>query len=482
MGKTENTAAAGELATHVEVRGIEFIAAENRHGKPRELFAVWAAPNISVLSFTIGATLTMVLGLEIWQSIAVILASSLLWILPGIVAISGPSAGTSGSVITRAVYGIRGNRFIIAIYGWFVSGIFLALNWVASTFMGAELLRRLGLGNETVGKAVVTVAISTITVLVAVYGHGLILKSYTAVTAALLVIFVLVTAYILPQVNLGFVQPEPLAGAEVWISVSIGFAILSSTPLSYSNSADLARYLPHETKPWRIVAATALGGAVPGIIFTTVGVLLGTVLSGAALDVGIDFALMDMLPNWLGILLVAGVVLNTVALNGMTTYSASMVFQSIGVPIKRIPSAILIGVLGTIFTFALAMSTSLISAVNLMLQFLLIISVPTMAIFVADIVLRRNRYDSLQLFEQFPSGKYWYTNGFSVAGLGAVVAGGAATALFLSTDVWAGPFAVMMGGIDVSVPVGLAVSILAYAVLVRLRGVQLELVPVRAKS
>ncbi|WP_313812605.1 cytosine permease [Glutamicibacter sp.] len=467
---TESELPAETSATQLEVRGIEFISAENRHGRPRELFAVWAAPNISVLSFTMGATLTMVLGLEIWQSIAVILASSLLWILPGIVAISGPSAGTSGSVITRAVYGIRGNRFIIAFYGWFVSGVFLALNWVASTFMGSELLRRMGLGNETLGKALVTVIVSAITVLVAVYGHALILRSYTLVTVALLVIFVIVTAYILPHVDLGFSQPEPLAGTDLWISLSIAFAILASTPMSYSNSADLARYLPSDTQPWRIIAATALGGAVPGFIFTTVGALLGTALSADAVDLGIDFALMDMLPGWLGILLVAGVVLNTVALNGMTTYSASMVFQSIGVPIKRIPSAILIGVLGTIFTFVLAMSTSLIAAVNLMLQFLLIISVPTMAVYVADILLRRNRYDSMQLFEQFPSGKYWFTKGFSIPGIGAVLCGGVATTLFLSTDIWMGPMAALLGGLDLSVPVGLFVSAAAYVLLAKICG------------
>ncbi|MGQ3383194.1 purine-cytosine permease family protein [Glutamicibacter sp. TV12E] len=454
-----------DSAKHPEKRGIEFIAPAERHGTAWALFAVWAAPNVSILSLTMGATLTLVLGLELWQAVLVIIASNLLWILPGIVAASGPSAGTSGSVITRAIYGIRGNRIVIAFYGWFVSGIFLALNWVASTFMGAELLRRLGMGNDTLAKALVTIAVSGITVLVAVYGHGLILRSYSVVTAALLAIFVVVTVFILSKADFGFVQPEPLGGLDLWISLSIGFAILASTPLSYSNSADMARYLPSETRTSRVIAATALGGAVPGVIFLSVGALLGTLVSFDALEIGIDFALMDMLPGWLGVLLVVGVVLNTVALNGMTTYTASMVFQSIGVPIKRIPSAVLIGVLGTIFTFVLAVSTSLIDAVNLMLQFLLIISVPTITIYATDILLRGNRYDSLQLFEQFPSGKYWYRSGYSVAGIVALVAGGLASALFLSTDVWAGPLALLLGGIDLSVPAGMAVSALVYTLL-----------------
>lgn len=72
---------------------------------------------MSVLNFTIGATLTLVLGLEIWQALLVVLASQLLWIFPGIVAISGPAAGTSGSVVQRAMYGVHGNRIVIALFG-----------------------------------------------------------------------------------------------------------------------------------------------------------------------------------------------------------------------------------------------------------------------------------------------------------------------------------------------------------------------------
>lgn len=456
-----------ESATQPETRGIELIQPAERHGRARDLFAVWAAPNVSVLAFTMGATLTLVLGLEIWQAILVIIAASLLWVLPGIVAISGPSAGTSGSVITRAIYGVRGNKFIIAFYGWFISGVFLALNWVASAFMGAELLRRMGWANDTLNILLVSVVVSTITVLVAVYGHALILRAYTVVTAVLLAIFVLVVGFILPNIDWAFTQPEPLEGVGLWTSVSIGFAILASSPLSFSNSADLARYLPRETKPSHIVAATALGGALPGIFFTSVGALLGTAVKPEDLAFGIEYPLLEMLPVWLGPIFVLGVIVNTIALNGMTTYTASMVFQSIGVRMKRIPSAITIGVLGTIFTIVLALATSLIDAVNLMLQFLLIISVPTMAVYVMDILLRRNRYNGFDLFDESPGGPFWYSGGFGIPGISAALAGGISTALFLSTDVWTGPLAVAIGYIDLSVPVGLAVSALVYAVCSR---------------
>lgn len=458
-----------DVATQPETRGIELVGETERHGRPRDLFAVWAATMVSVLNFTIGASFTAVLGLEIWQAILVVLAANLLWVFPGIIAISGPSAGTSGSVIQRAIYGFRGNKVVIAFYGWFISGVFLALNWVASSFMGAELLTRMGVEDKNIGLVIVTVVVSIVTVLVAVYGHALILKAYTALTAVLLLIFLVVTGFILPTVDWNFTQPEPLQGVALWSSLTIAFAILASSPLSFSNSADVARYLPRDAKPSHIAAATALGGAIPCAFFTIVGALLGSVVSADALEFGIEYALLDMLPAWLGPVFVIGVIVNTVALNGMTTYTASMAFQSIGIPIRRIPSAILIGVLGTAFTLFLVMSTNLIDAINLMLQFLLIISAPTMAVYVADIVLRRNRYDGLELFDERPGAKFWYHGGFSLSGLISVVAGGVATALFLATDVWVGPFSAALGVIDLSAPAGVIVSIVVYTVLAKRR-------------
>ena len=132
-----------DTAARPETRGIELIDDAERHGRARDLFFIWAAPNVSILNLTIGATLIL-LGLEVWQAIAVIVAASVLWILPGVIAASGPAAGTSGSVVTRAMYGIFGNRFFVAFVGWFIGAVFLSLTWLASSFLGADLLRRVG--------------------------------------------------------------------------------------------------------------------------------------------------------------------------------------------------------------------------------------------------------------------------------------------------------------------------------------------------
>jgi len=82
----------------------------------------------------------------------------------------------------------------------------------------------------------------------------------------LFVIFVGVSAFILPTVDWGYTAPEPLGGVALWSAISVGFTILASTPLSFINSPDIARYLPRSTKPSHITAATARGESTGHIV------------------------------------------------------------------------------------------------------------------------------------------------------------------------------------------------------------------------
>ncbi|MDN3494954.1 cytosine permease [Planococcus sp. APC 4015] len=455
-----------DVATRPETRGIELIADAERHGRARDLFLIWAAPGVSILNFTIGATLVL-LGLQLWQAFAVILVAAQLWVLPGIIAASGPAAGTSGSVVTRAMYGIRGNKVFVAVVGWFIGAVFLSLTWLASSFMGSVLLAQAGLEDPVWVPIGVTLVVSVITVVVAVFGHGLILRAYPFMAAALFVIFLVVAAFIMPTVDWSYAPAEPLSGAPLWSAITVGFTILASTPLSFINSPDIARYLPRSTKPSHIAAATALGGAVPFVVFTAVGALLATALGPDGLVGSIDVALFTLLPAWLGPILVVGVIINTIALNAMTAYTSSMALQAIGLPLRRIPATIIVGVVGTALTVYLVLSSSLLEAANLMLQFLVVVSGPAMAVFVVDVLMRRYAYDGVDLFDDRAGGRFWYWRGWGIPGLTALLAGGIVTALCLATDVWVGPVAEAIGYIDLSVPAGMLVSAGLYALLQR---------------
>ncbi|HIY65140.1 MAG TPA: cytosine permease, partial [Candidatus Agrococcus pullicola] len=383
------------------------------------------------------------------------------------IAASGPRAGTSGSVVMRAIYGIVGNRIIVAFIGWLVAAVYLALNWLAAAFLGAGMLAQLGWDAPVAAPIVVALVVASITVLVAVYGHALILRVYSFVAIGLVAIFLVLTGFILPQVDWGYQPAEPLQGVALWSAITVGFTILASSPLSFINSPDMARYLPRSSKPSHIAAATGFGGAIPMMFFTIVGALMATAVTTDSIHSGAEQVMLGMLPAALAPLLVLGVIVNCIALNGMTTYTSSMALQAIGVPLRRIPAAIIVGIIGTGLTIYLTLSTTFLDAVNLLLQFLIIVAAPVMAIFVTDQLLRRNAYEGTDLFDDTRHGRYWYTGGWGVPGLVAFVLGGIASALCLSTVIWTGPISAAIGYIDLSVPVGIIVSSVAYALLLR---------------
>jgi NCS1 family nucleobase:cation symporter-1 len=448
-----------------ETRGIEYITEDKRGGRPSSLFWVWATPNISFLTITLGAVLVAGLGLSLWQALAVTVIANLGWILVGILAVSGPAAGTSGSVITRAMYGIRGNKIIVGLYGWLLSAVYLSLTWSAASVNGIGLLTRFGVPSNTAVDVTVVVLIAGVTALVGIYGHGLITRLYPYVANGLAVIFLLATAFMVPRFDLSYQPSEPLSGAALAAAMTVGVTILASAPLSFFNSPDMARYLPTSTPKWKTAAATGCGGATAGIIFTMVGALIAT---GAGFDMIGDplGAFETAMPTWFFPVFTLGVIVAAIGLNGMTTYSASLSLQALGIPLKRIPSTLIITVIGTLLTIISVAVYDFTTSVSLLLQLIVIASGPLITVFAADVILRRNKYDGRMLLADAPGSPFWYRNGWNWNGLASVSIGGVAALLCINTDVFVSPVSTLTG-MDLSVPVGVIVSAGVYTLLFR---------------
>ena len=104
-----DTAPAADRAGHVEQHGIDVIPPSDRHGRPRELFWVWMSANVNYLYFVLGGVLVL-LGLSIWEALAITVIGNLWWAAVGWLAVSGPASGTPSVAIMRAMFGVRGNR------------------------------------------------------------------------------------------------------------------------------------------------------------------------------------------------------------------------------------------------------------------------------------------------------------------------------------------------------------------------------------
>jgi len=458
--------AAPDTATRVETHGIDYIPESERHGRARELFAVWAAPNVNYLNLLIGGLLIAVFGLTVWQAVAVILVGSAFTIFTGIVAASGPAAGTPSEVIMRALFGTRANRLAILVNGWFISVCYLAINWATVAVVSFELAHRAGLSTSDPVKVVLILIVSAVTLVISVYGHGLIMRLYQPLAVTLLVVFVVASVYVLTKTDWGYHPQAPLHGALLWGSLAAGVATIASAPLSYNNSADFARYLPSKTSVASVAWWTTIGSVIPNMIFTIVGVLAAT-----ALDMTDPVrALDDILPSWFGPIFMIAVILGTVANNAMTAYSSGLALQVVGIKWPRTRTVLLDGTVGTLMTLYAVLISNFLDTVQNALQLAVVVLGPVMSVYVADMLLRRNRYDGPGLCDESPSSPYWYSGGVNLVGLGCTLAGVAVSAMsaavvFSGGASYTGWIAGGLNGVDISVWTGTFLPGIAYLLL-----------------
>ncbi|MET9379327.1 cytosine permease [Streptomyces sp. NPDC002992] len=448
-------------AGRIEAHGVDHIPDSERHGRPRELFSVWAAANVNYLSLIIGGALVL-MGLSLWQSLAVIVVGNLFWLLTGLLATSGPAAGAPSEVITRSLYGVIGNRFNNAIGGWLVSVCYFALNLAAAAAAAFALVEKAGITTNTPVKVVVVVVIAALTLVISVYGHGMIMKLYLPITLVLAAAFAVVAFAVAGHADFAYRPAEPLTGVELWAVLVAGVTMIASGPLSYTTSADFSRYLPRTAPRKGIVGWTAFGAFLPSVLTCALGAVAATAVDMTDPQTGLE----RILPGWFHPVFLLALVLGTIAINALTAYSAGLALQAVGLRIRRSLSVIVDGVVAVALTLYGLLASSLLDTVSNALQLAVVLTGPLMAVYATDIVLRRGRYDGAALSDETPNSPFWYTGGVNGAGALALGAGVAAATLSVNT-LYAGPVADALGGVDVSLPVGMVVSAAVYAVLMR---------------
>lgn len=448
---------APDKAGRIETHGIDHIPDSDRHGRPIELFWVWAGANVNYLSLVVGAALVL-MGLSLPQALAVIVVGNLFWLLPGFLAVSGPAAGAPSEVITRAMYGVRGNRVYTAISGWVISVCYFALNLAAASVAAFALLDRIGIAQGPLETILVVVAIAAITLAISVFGHATIVRLYLPITIALIAVFAVVGASVLTATDFSATPTSELTGIDLWATMIAGITLIASGPMSYTNSPDFSRYLPRTSSKAAIAGWTALGGFLPSILVCSIGAVAAT-----AVDMSDpQGALQQILPAFFAPVFLLSLVLGTIAVNALTAYSAGLALQAIGVRISRSRSVLVDGAASVGLTLYGLLISNFLDTVSNVLQLTVVLLGPSMAIYATDIVLRRNSYDGIALSNETRSSRFWFRAGFSPAGAGALLAGVVAAALCVDT-VYTGPVAALVG-VDLALPAGMVVAAATYAV------------------
>lgn len=446
----------------IEAHGIDHIPESERSGHPKQLFGVWAASQINYLGLIVGATLVL-MGLSFWQALIALVIGSAFGLLPGLISASGSASGTPSEIVMRALFGIRGNRINQFFSGWLVNVLYLALNWSAAGYIAFSLLRRMGLPLNSFGEAVVVVIIAALTLVVSVYGYNLITRLYQPLCWILVAVFALAAAFVLLGSSWHFAEAKPLDGVQFWATLVSGITLIASAPLSYTNAADFARYLPSSTTVRQTAMWVALGFLVPGILIGALGAFVAT--SFATSDP--QSALEQLLPAWFTPIFTLAVVFGTIANNAMTAYSSGLVLQTIGVKLRRSVTVLIDGAVGITITLFALLVWNFLDAVSNLLQLIVVVTAPLMAIYIADVRLRKNRYDGTLLEDDSQHSVFWFNAGYNLAGVTSYLLGMALALCCISTSIFVGPISAWMGGFDLSLTVGLIVPFFLYTALMK---------------
>jgi nucleobase:cation symporter-1, NCS1 family len=426
-------------ALEVEQNGLNSIDVAERRGRPRELFWPWFAANISVLGISYGAFL-LGFGVSFPQAVVVgVVGIIISFLLCGLVSLSGKRGHAPTMTLSRAAFGVNGNRLPSAIswlllVGW--ETVLAALAVLAT----ATVFTRLGWSGGFLTKIAALVLVAALILVGGILGFEFIMKLQmwiTVITAILTVVFVILVASNIDFATLAALPAGPipqLIGAFVFMLTGFG--------LGWVNAAgDYSRYLPRQTSSAGVVAWTTFGASLGPVLLLIIGLMLAGSSEELSAAVATDpiGALTTLLPIWFLVPFALVAVLGLVGGAVLDIYSSGLALLSVGLPVPRFVAAAIDGVLmiaGSIYLVFVA--DNFIGPFQGFLITLGVLIAAWCGIFLGDFALRRRPYAGSELLDAH--GRYGSVRVVALVLLviGAVVGWGLVTNSFAGWLGWQG--------------------------------------------
>jgi len=447
--------ATGKPST-VERHTIYPIPRDERHGTFRDLFTIWFGSNIMILTIVTGALASTVFKLDFLSASAAITLGNLAGaIFMALHAAQGPLLGVPQMVQTRGQFGAVGAVLVIGIVVIMYVG-FLASNIV----LGGQSLHTLMPGIS--GKWLFLL-IAGVSVVATIFGHDLIhayarFLTYASGAALLLTFVWMVFIHGLPA-GLLHINAFSLAGFCSMVSAAALWQIAYAPYVS-----DYTRYMPHDTGAGPAFWASYWGCSLGSILPMILGALLGLVAANGDPVTG--------LTSFTGAAAGPIVLIFSVGIagtNAMNLYcgvlSTITLIQTFvpawrAGPAARIVTALVLTAVG--LAIALFTAGSFLTAYTNFILLLLYVLVPWTAINLVDFYLIRHGEYDVAAFFTASGGVY---GRFNWPAIGCYLLGILIQLPFVSTELYTGPIAKMLGGVDISWIVGLLVVSPAYYAL-----------------
>ncbi|MCC5477899.1 purine-cytosine permease family protein [Streptomyces barringtoniae] len=389
----------------VETHGLDVIGDAERKGTPRTLFWPWFGANVSVLGLSYGA-FAFGFGISFWQAVAAgVLGIVGSFLLCGFIAVAGKRGSAPTMVLSRAAYGVRGNR-LPSVISWMLTVGWETVLTALATMATATVFGRLGWGGGTGTKVAALVVVAALTVVGGVMGFDLIMRLQTAITVITGVLTVVYVGLVADHIHWSTVSAVPSGTAQEFIGALV--FMMTGFGLGWVNAAaDYSRYLPRSSSSRSVIGWTTFGASVAPLLLLVFGLLLAGSSPALSKAVAADpiGALTTILPTWFLVPFAVVAVLGLVGGAVLDIYSSGLALLSAGLPVPRYLAAFLDGLLmiaGSVYIVFFAGDF-----LGQFMGFLTTLGVPIAAwcgIVLADLALRRRDYDDGDLYR--PHGRY----------------------------------------------------------------------------
>ncbi|MGX9890091.1 purine-cytosine permease family protein [Streptomyces sp. NPDC002276] len=462
------TTASEPRVSGLEIRSIDYVPLNERHGKLWHLGPLWFMSNAQIATLAVGLISITEGGNLIWSLIAIVAGTLLGTFFMAFHSAQGPQLGLPQMIQSRPQFGYVG-----ALLVWLFAYVQYAGFNVFNTILAGEALHTTVHGNTKMWVAVVTV----IGFVIALVGYDVIHKAEQFLTYTFLVVFGVFTVGVLATLH--YPAGSFDLGGFSWTPFLAQFGVVAGYQISWAiYVSDYSRYLPPDVTVRKTFYWTYFGSALGGVWLMTLGALL-------AAWAGKDFdtirsinAAGDKVFSGFGAIVLLFATLGLVSVTALNMYGGSLTLISAIDSLKKVQPTVGVRALTIGLTAALSLvgafaaTSDFLTNFNNFLLLVLYLFIPWTAVNLMDYyVVRRGHYAIAEIFN--PHGIYgrWGWHGI----ISYLVGFGVMVPFFSVGTLYVGPIAHAMDGADLSLFVGLPVAGLLYWWLSRSIDVEAEI-------
>ncbi|WP_405846861.1 purine-cytosine permease family protein [Streptomyces sp. NBC_01518] len=462
------TTASEPRVSGLEIRSIDYVPLNERHGKLWHLGPLWFMSNAQIATLAVGLISITEGGNLIWSLIAIVAGTLLGTFFMAFHSAQGPQLGLPQMIQSRPQFGYVG-----ALLVWLFAYVQYAGFNVFNTILAGEALHTTVHGGTKMWVAVVTV----VGFVIALVGYDVIHKAEQFLTYTFLVVFGIFTVGVLATLH--YPAGSFDLGGFSWTPFLAQFGVVAGYQISWAiYVSDYSRYLPPDVTVRKTFYWTYFGSALGGVWLMTLGALL-------AAWAGKDFdtirsinAAGDKVFNGFGAIVLLFATLGLVSVTALNMYGGSLTLISAIDSFKKVQPTVSVRALTIGLTAALSLVGAMAATANFLTNFnnflllVLYLFIPWTAVNLMDYyVVRRGHYAIAEIFN--PHGIYgrWGWHGI----ISYLVGFGVMVPFFSVGTLYVGPIAHAMDGADLSLFVGLPVAGLLYWWLSRSIDVEAEI-------